>query len=187
METAGQTNHAGQDRESGDNDYNENDAMVTVLAEVAQTTEQDARRFLDDEFPTRATAEERRKVARVLRKFRLALMLMPISARRKYMTQIGASIRARIQKRAVYAQYPALRDSRMLRFASLFFSHRKVAQIFVPLVSDYRLLYREARAEGWLKAQVVRCEHWWGFVKACGLDRAWPIVERLLILLGLMR
>lgn len=69
----------------------------------------------------------------------------------------------------------------MLGIATVIFARQKVRRDFLPIISDYRLEYEEARAEGRLKALVVVLVHWWGFAKAVGLDKLLGLVWKVIL------
>lgn len=163
--------------------YDERDALVTMCAVGLGRDEARVRQAFDKieaSGPSRA-----RRIMTLMRwTIRFQLNVIPKERHREYASLYGELIKARRAQRPAYYEYPALRQSWMLRIASAFFTQKKVERVFVQLVSDYRLEYTEARREGWHKAQIVRITYWWAFIKACGLDALGPWIDRALKLLG---
>jgi len=167
--------------------YDGKDAFATLIAEYGgKWTDAQAKVALEKAL-RRASPRRRRVAEKLMRELEVMLSVAPVAWRREIMVRAATKLKQkrarRDHQRAFRRQYAALRGSKMLVIAGWFFCEETVANVFVPIASDYVLEYRQARAEGRWKAFVVKMRHWHAFANACGLEKAYPWIERFVALL----
>ncbi len=164
-------------------EYDGKDAIATLIAVYGGTlSEAEAKTKVEQEL-LQGPPRRREVLRKMTRDVGIMLAVLPAAYRREVMVRVAKKLIAhdarQAQQREFRRQYPALRDSKMLRIAGWFFCQQTIEQVFVPIVSDYLLEYRRARAEGRWKGFVVKMRHWHAFANACGLEKAYPWFERL--------
>jgi hypothetical protein len=149
-------------------EYDEKDAVASVLSVRFAVPERVARRYVDRVMSS-GSEEKRRTMQGWLDKIRPGLADMEASKRRRYIRRLAwRFIIRRCVRAALVAPFSALPGTAMLTIAAFLYAHDRLEQTFKPLVADYQYELRLARREGRLKAFFVRIEYWWRFGQACG-------------------
>jgi hypothetical protein len=175
-----------ENENKSDHDYGEREALVTVLSVSFDEPEEKVSAGIDK--MSAGTKKERSALRDVRLAVRVALAATPKSRHREVMLSIGAYTKKRLAEDAdmdTVLTHPAFRSSWMLRIAGLFFSKEKRVRVFVPLVSDYLIEYKDALRDGRSKAFLVSLRYWIQFAKACQLDVVLGIIDKLIKIWGI--
>ena len=167
-------------------EYKEEDAIVTLIAAAAGAKESDVRRVLDH-ISKHGTQRERDavndKIGDITNRLSPLWKSKYNSEARRAIIRLGARVMAlnrvitfRTLRFWLFSRPPG---DAMLSIARLFFSEHKIDRVFKPIVADYLEEYQHAQKEGNWKLAVVRTQHWYGFLKACGLDKVIWLIELL--------
>jgi hypothetical protein len=133
-------------------------------------------------LPDETVAHIKRRVGNNKARLDWALMKAVDKALREMSAQQRKEFHRKLQLKRSGPRRPARPPGAriMLRVARVLFTRKKMSRVVAPIVGDYRYEYEEARKSGRLKRVHVIAIHWWGFLRACGLDAALSAVATII-------
>lgn len=160
--------------------YGEREALRTVISVWLDVPEAEAEKKLQELESASATdpelAKHEKKVKAKYQELSGALQKLTIAQRRDVITRGTLAAKRKFEMMAMFA-HPAVRASRLIRLACVFFPREKVAQRFVPIISDYYREFAEARTPFERLRARVTC--YISFARAMHVDVLLTTLDRL--------